>query len=122
VLALPATAARPRSGSWAGETAQGNVIRFAVSTGKREVRDLRVAFRAGCARGPAISGTTTFAGPFPVQRGRFRVSGSAMRIRGTFEKRGRATGRLRWEGRSFRPDGSSRACDSGRIRWSARRG
>ena len=120
-LALPATAAKPRSGSWSGETAQGYAIKFKVTTGTRNVRDVRVGFRARCGRGPAIRGTTTFAGPFPVNRGRFRISGSDMRIRGKFVKRRKASGRLRWEGRSFSPSGSSRACDSGRVSWTAKR-
>ena len=119
-LVVPATAARPRGGPWAGGTGQGLPIRLTVTHGNR-VTDLTVAFRASCARGPAIEGTATFAGPFAVDGGRFRVRGGELQIRGRFEKRRQASGRLRWRGRSYRPDGSSRACDSGKVRWSAKR-
>jgi hypothetical protein len=120
-LALPAGAARPRAGAWSGETEQGHALGFGITSGKKRVVDLRVRFRARCRRGPAIDGTTTFAGPYPVRGGRFRVNGGELRIRGTFTKRGKATGTLRWEGRSYRPSGSSRRCDSGPVRWQARR-
>ena len=85
------------------------------------MKSLSVGFRARCEGGGSTSGTTTFAGPFRVRDGRFRVSGGAMTVRGEFPRRGRARGTLRWSGRSYSPSGASRSCDTGRVSWAARR-
>jgi hypothetical protein len=118
-LVLPAGAARPRSGAWSGETAQNRAIAFEVTSGQRRVRELRVAVRARCRRGPSIVATASLAGPFPVGGGGFRIRGGDLQVRGEFKKKGRAEGMLRWEGRSYNSTWRSRRCDSGRVRWSA---
>ena len=120
-LVLPASAARPRSGAWSGTTTQGRAINFAVSKGNREVSSLRVSVEARWARGTPIVGEASFAGPFPVRGGRFRVPGGEIQIRGHFAKKGRAEGTLRWRGRTYNSSWKSRRCDSRTVRWSARR-
>ena len=93
---------------------------MAFDVGNRQVTSLHVAVRADCARGAAIVAEASFAGPFPVSGGRFRVRGGELQIRGEFTKRRRASGTLRWDGRSYEPSWKSRRCDSGPVRWSAR--
>lgn len=114
---LPASAARPRAGSWSGRTAQGASIVFRVTAGRNRIKDLRVGFSAPCA-----SGVTDLTGPFPIRDARFRVRAGETTVRGTFEKKQAvAHGTVRWRGRSYSPSGSSRSCDSGLVSWTAKR-
>ena len=117
-LALGVT---PRTGSYLGQTGQGELIRFKVSNNGKQVSRFRTKMIIGC------PGVGRFSVPVRLPwseaispRGRFIYAGSnsvaSVRIVGRFPsaKRARGTARLRITD----PDVGS--CDTGVVRWRAR--
>ncbi len=121
-LVLPATAATPKRGSWSGSTDQNRSIDFRVTRGGKKVKDLEFGFKGRCDNGARTSGTSKFAGKFPVRDGRFRAKAGDSVVKGKFTTRKKAKGILRWEGSFFDPfTFRSSECTSGRVDWRARR-
>jgi hypothetical protein len=122
-LAIPATAATPKSGSFSGSTKQDRAISFKVTPGGK-VKNVEFGFRGSCANGARTSGTTHFSGKFDVNnRGRFRATGgSDSFVKGRFKKPKKAKGTLKWRGSTFDPFTlRTVSCSSPKVRWTATR-
>jgi hypothetical protein len=93
-------------------------ICFTLSRTRRRLTQLEFNWRADCDGGQAESLTEVGRRGLPrVGRdGRFRLSSSSFSISGRVTRRG-ASGSFRIE-----TSGPVGDCDSGRVRWSARRG
>ena len=122
-LVLPATAATPKAGSFSGSTKQNRAISFKVTPGGGKVKKVKFGFKGTCDNGGQISGTTNFAGKFPVNDGKFRATGGSNSfVKGTFTTRKKASGKLKWRGTTFDPFSyRTVSCSSPKVRWTARR-
>ena len=122
-LVLPATAATPKAGSFSGSTKQDKPIDFRVTPGGGKVKNVKFGFKGRCDNGARTSGTTSFAGKFPVNGGEFRaVGGSNSFVKGTFTTRKKASGKLKWRGTTFDPfTYRTVSCSSPKVRWTAKR-
>ena len=121
-LVVPATAARPRAGSFSGSTDQGRSIVLQVTRGGGKVKGLEVGYRGTCENGSGIVGTMTFTGRYTVTGGFFTARLRKSVVRGEFTRRGRARGTLVWRSGYVDPvTGRSVSCRSPQVGWTATR-
>ena len=133
LLALPATAATPKTGAWGGGTAQGRTMKFGVKrSGERLIikRIVISSVRYTC-RGPLgyVSSDvargvkfSSYGGPTVVRKGgKFAIApvpgpppGYMEIFKGRFTSKHSAKGILR-----FANSHSNTTCDTGRISWHA---
>ena len=122
-LVVPATAVTPKAGSFSGSTKQDRAISFKVTPGGGKVKKVKFGFEGTCDNGARTSGTTSFGGKFKIDDGTFRATGGSNSfVKGTFETRNKAEGKLKWRGTTFDPlSYRTVTCSSPKVRWTAKR-
>ena len=121
-LVVPATAARPKAGSWSGDTKQNRSISFKVTPGGAKVKAVKFGFKSQCDNGATSTGTTNFSGKFNVNGGEFTARGGNSVVKGEFTRKRKAKGTLKARSSYFDPiTYRSVPCTSGKVRWTADR-
>ena len=120
-LVVPATAATPKAGSFSGDTNQNRSISFKVTPGGAKVKDLKFGFKGTCDNGARVTGTTNFAGKYPINGGEFTAKTGNTVVKGEFVSKTKAEGTLKSVSSSFDPISyRTVTCRSGKVGWTAK--
>ena len=119
-LAVPATAATPKAGSWSGDTKQNKSIGFKVTPGGEKVKNLHFGAKGSCDNGATFTSRTSFQGKFDINDGQFKAKSNKTVVKGEFTSKKKAEGTLKYNSSNYDPISLSYVnCHSGKVRWTA---